>query len=651
MNSSIKTTCFGYPKIGENRELKKLLEHYWSGKITKQTFLNETDALKFKLLQKQQHAGIDLITSNDFTLYDFMLDLSVMFGVIPERFAGITDELALYFAMARGTDSAAACEMTKWFDTNYHYIVPEINGKFTLGNNRPLRSYQEAKETLGIETTPQLVGPFTFLKLAKGYNPNQFHTLLLELAQCYNHVLKELEANGVQAVQLDEPAFVLDLSDDEITALLDAYKIVTQGLSSLKTQVQTYYESMTAYEKIVFNLPVDAIGLDFVSQNDNLTAIKTHGFPKNKQLIAGVIAGRDVWKTNYETTTTLVKALVNLTGDAHLVIANASPLFHLPVSLEPEKAHLNENLLPLLSFANERLEELTTLKGIINNNTRIPVQHLAAIQALFKNQTVQDNVAAINEADIGRIETFAFRSKKQAALLNLPLFPTTSIGSYPQTVAVRQARADFKKGVISKEAYDIFLQQEIAKVITLQEEIGLDVLVHGEFERTDMVEHFGQRLEGFAFTKNGWVQSYGSRCVRPPIIYADVSRPAQMTVDEIVYAQSLTKKPVKGMLTGPVTILNWSFFRKDISKKEIAFQIALALKEEVMDLEQAGIQIIQIDEAAFREGMPLRKAKQADYLDWAVNAFKLTNEDVNPETQIHTHMCYSEFNEILARHC
>lgn len=643
--SKIITSSFGYPKIGENRQLKKALESYWAGNLSKEEFFEETDSINLARFKKQINAGIDMLTSNDFSLYDSMLDMSVMFGIIPERFSNISDDTNLYFAMARGNDDAVACEMTKWFDTNYHYIVPEISGKFELMKNRPLKSYLWAKEKLGVETIPSIIGPFTFLKLAKGYEKENFEELLLELAYSYKEILIELANNGAKTVKFEEPALVLDLTDEEVDSLIECYKSMKR--ENIEIYVQTYYESLSNYEKIVSQLPVKGIGLDFVVNSENLENIKKYGFPKDKQLIAGVVSGRDIWKTDYKKTIELIKELSRLTGQEELIISNSSPLYHLPVSLEKEKTHLDSKLLQLLAFADERLYELTELKQIINENKPIPAQDFDSIRKSFGNEKVQKEVAEIDEESIGRIKPFEDRYKKQQEVLNLPLFPTTTIGSYPQTAEVRKNRADFKKGLISKEEYNNFIKAEIKKVIKLQEELELDVLVHGEFERTDMVEHFGQMLDGFAFTKNGWVQSYGSRCVKPPVVYSDVSRPSKMTVDEIVYAQSLTEKPVKGMLTGPVTILNWSFFRKDITKKQIAFQIALALKDEVLDLEDAGIKIIQIDEAAFREGMPLKKAKQKDYLDWAVKAFKLTNERVLPKTQIHTHMCYSEFNEIL----
>ncbi len=648
MSKSIQTKCFGYPKVGENRELKKALESYWSKKISKEEFIEQVESINYTRIKKQKELGIDLISSNDFSLYDFILDLSTMFGVIPQRFSNLNDDFDLYFSMARGNNDAVACEMTKWFDTNYHYIVPEISENFKILKNRPLESYKWAKETLNIETVPSITGPFTFIKLAKGYQKKDFAKLLFEISSLYNDVLKELEENGVKTIQIDEPAFVLDIEEKEVDYLIKSYNIIKKDLKHLNIHVQTYYESLSHYKEIVNRLPVNGLGLDFVINSENLENIKKYGFPKDKKLIAGIVSGRDIWKVNYEETTELIDELIDITGQKDLIISNSCPLFHLPISLEKEKDNIQPDLINLLSFTDERLEELSILKGIINKENAIPYQNIKSIQKTFSNQKVLNDVSEIVEDEIGRLTRFDYRYQKQLEILNLPLFPATTIGSYPQTSEVRKARADYRKNLISKNDYDIFIKNKIKEVIKIQEDIGLDVLVHGEFERTDMVEHFGQKLDGFIFTKNGWVQSYGSRCVRPPIIYGDVSRPEKMTVDEVVYAQSLTKKPVKGMITGPVTILNWSFFRKDISKKDIAFQIALALKKEVMDLESAGIQIIQIDEAAFREGMPLKKTKQRAYLDWAVKAFKLTNEDVQPETQIHTHMCYSEFNEIIA---
>jgi len=658
---AIRTTAFGYPKIGPNRELKKVVESYWAGEITKEQLYNEAEKIQIQRLTVLKNADLDLIPSNDFSLYDFILDISTMLGVVPKRF-GESLDLDTYFAMARGSKTAIACEMTKWFDTNYHYIVPEFENDFKLLKNRPLESYKFAKEKLGIETKPVLVGPFTYIWLGKvpekqegkllvhmvkANESPKFKDLVLSAAKVYNQILKELEANGVKTVQLDEPALVLDIDDNDVQILIEAYKILTDGLKEIEIFVHTYYESLSKYEKIVFELPVHGIGLDFTINEENFENLKKFGFPSDKKLIAGIVSGRDPWKIDFQKTVDFINDLLKFVNEDRLIISNSSPLFHLPVSVEPEKGHLDDKLIGLLSFANERLDELKTLKKIFNDGHPIPSQNLQALRDEFKDEEVRKRIAQIDEKKIGRKVPFAERYQKQISILGLPKFPTTTIGSFPQTKDVRKVRADFNAGKISKEEYEGFIKKQIEHVIDVQEKLGLDVLVHGEFERSDMVEFFGQKMKGFAFTKNGWVQSYGTRCVRPPIIYGDVSRPEPMTVKEITYAQSLTSKPVKGMLTGPVTILNWSFYRKDIPKKEIAYQIALALRDEVLDLEKAGIKVIQIDEPAFREGLPLKKAKQKEYLEWAVNAFKLTNEAVKPETQIQTHMCYSEFNEII----
>jgi 5-methyltetrahydropteroyltriglutamate--homocysteine methyltransferase len=658
---AIKTTAFGYPKIGPNRELKKVVESYWAGQITKEELYKLTEEIQIQRLKTLYDAELDYIPSNDFSLYDFILDISTMLGVIPKRF-GDNYDIDTYFAMARGSKTAVACEMTKWFDTNYHYIVPEFENEFKLLKNRPLDSYKFALEKIGIETKPVIVGPFTYVWLGKvpkkqegtllvhmvkSRESERFKELVINASRIYNQILKELEANGVKAIQLDELALVLDLEEDDVAILTESYRTLTQGLKDIEVFVHTYYESLSRYEQIVNNLPVSGIGLDFTVNDENLENLKKFGFPKDKKLIAGIVSGRDPWKIDFAKTVDLINQILNFVSEDKLIISNSSPLFHLPVSIEYEKGHLDERLINLLSFANERLDELKMLKKIINEGFPVPSQNLQAIRDEFKDEQVRRRVAEIDENKIGRKDNFKERYQKQISLLGLPKFPTTTIGSFPQTKEVRKARADFVAGKISQDEYENFIKEQIRNVIKIQEELGLDVLVHGEFERSDMVEFFGQKMKGFAFTKNGWVQSYGTRCVRPPIIYGDVSRPEPMTVKEISYAQSLTSKPVKGMLTGPVTILSWSFYRKDIPKKEIAYQIALALRDEVSDLEKAGIKVIQIDEPAFREGLPLKKSKQKEYLEWAVNAFKLTNEQVKAETQIQTHMCYSEFNEII----
>ena len=657
----IKTTLFGYPKIGIKRELKNLVEAYWESKIPENELYRQAEDLNMRRITRLVEADLDYIPVNDFSLYDFILDLSTMFGVIPERFKNLKDGLTRYFAMARGQGNAVAGEMTKWFDTNYHYIVPELNGKFRLLKNRPLESYRWARQRFGLETKPVIIGPFTYVYLGKIYESKKeryfpdmkkapesprFGELVHDLAALYNRVLKELQAEGVRAVQLDEPALVYDLSDEQIKTLIDSYNSVMAGIEHVEIFVHTYYESLSAFVPVVTGLPVQGIGLDFVADDANYRNIRKYGFPKDKKLIAGVLAGRSPWKTDIRNTIELVKELAGITGNDRLILSNAAPLFHLPISLEQEKGHLDDSILQMLSFADERLDEMKLIKNILTKGGEIPEYNRRSFAERQGNVNVQKAASEIKE-DIRRPHPFNERYRKQMTRLKLPRFPVTTIGSFPQTAEVRKRRSEYSSGKISAGEYESFIKSRIAEVIRIQEDIGLDVLVHGEFERSDMVEYFGQMMKGFAFTRNGWVQSYGSRCVRPPIIYGDIWRPAPMTVKEVVYAQSLTEKPVKGMLTGPVTILNWSFYRNDIPKKEIAYQIALALKEEVSDLESSGIRIIQIDEPAFREGLPLKKSKQKDYLTWAITAFRITNAHVREETQIQAHLCYSEFNEII----
>ncbi|GAB6183237.1 5-methyltetrahydropteroyltriglutamate--homocysteine S-methyltransferase [Thermodesulfovibrio hydrogeniphilus] len=636
-------TVFGFPKIGSNRELKKALEAYWSGKISEQELINQAQTLTLKMAKKAFDSGIDIVPSNEFSLYDFVLDVSVMFNAIPERFRKIKSLIDLKFAMARGTQDAQACEMTKWFNTNYHYIVPELDEKasFSLTENKTLDEYTLIKEKLNIETKPVILGPFTYLKLSK-INRDLFEKLFPSLINSYCQLIAELCKAGVKYIQIDEPAFVLDLEDWEIDELSAGYKKIASIKGNSKLFVQTYYESLSKFEQIVYSLPVDGIGLDFVDGKENADFIVKYGFPKDKTLIAGIVSGRDPWRTNMKEALRLIEKLASFT-DNRLILSNSCPLFHLPVSLKPEQGHIPEEVLKRLCFAEERLEELTAIKEFLKTG-KTP-EGFEDFPVPSNNKTVE----YMENSTFDRNPEFKVRYKLQRESLKLPLFPTTTIGSFPQTNELRAIRAKYKKGDISADEYQRFIFNEIKKAIQIQEEVGLDVLVHGEFERTDMVEFFAERLDGFICTKNGWVQSYGSRCVKPPIIYADISRPNPLTLKETLYAKSLTNKPVKGILTGAVTILQWSFYRKDIPKKEIAYQIALALREEVLDLESSGIKIIQIDEPAFREGLPLKKKDHEDYFDWAIKSFKITSSSVMPTTQIHTHMCYSEFNEIIEK--
>jgi len=637
----VKTTVFGYPKIGPQRELKKALEFYWNGKISQVELMEASENLILNNAKTIAKHGIDIIPSNEFSFYDFILDLSVMFNVIPERFREIENPLERYFAIARGTVDAPASEMTKWFNTNYHYIVPEIesNTEFEFIENKPLKEYELLKSSLNFKTKPVITGPFTYLYCAK---VKDYAYFLDKITSVYSSLLKELEESGIEEVQFDEPAMVLDLDKNIVNSIIDCYRKITANLSRMKIYVQTYYESLSVYEKLVYELPVSGIGFDFLEGIENLENISKFGFPKDKALIAGVVSGRDPWRTDFKEILKLIGTLTKFTEK--IILSNSCPLIHLPVTIKNET--FPKELSKILSFANERLEELTILKTVINDGKKPPVQDLSI---KFVHPDVSEKVSQINQKALHRKPEFAERYKKQMEILKLPLFPTTTIGSLPQTTELRKARADYKAGRISLEEYENFINNEIKKAIEIQEKIGLDVLVHGEFERTDMVEFFAEKLQGFAITKNGWVQSYGSRCVRPPIIYGDVLRDKPLTLKETLYAQTLTKKPVKGILTGPVTILQWSYPRKDISKKEIAYQIALALNEEVMELEKAGIKIIQIDEPAFREGMPLKKAKVNQYFDWAIKSFRIVTHEVKPETQIHTHMCYSDFNDIIEK--
>lgn len=660
----MKTTVYGFPKMGANRETKKAVEAYWKGEITQEALVSELKKIENERIMLQKQHNVTYTTSGDFSSYDFVLDTAVMFGIIPDRF-GAYKGLDTTYGIARGTKDAIAAEMTKWFDTNYHYIVPEISKPFKLLENRPLNAYRAAKEELGAETKPYILGAFTLIYLSKvnekagdlgvyhlvpTKQSSQFKNLVLEIAKLYNQVLKELDAEGVATVQIDEPAFVLDLDAEDIAVIKEAYATITSGLKNLKVHLQTYYESVSHYNDIV-NLPVAAIGFDLVSNTENSENIKK-GYPKDKQIILGVVGGRDIWKTDINAAIKVVEYL-GLNKD-QVILGPSCPMFHLPFSLAPEKGHLDNELLGVLAFATERLYEIELLQkhfsGVnVANEIAEYVKPIAAAQSntKFVNKTVRDKVNALKEADFKRPQPFSERRAIQDKEFNLPLFPTTTIGSFPQDATVRKTRADYRAKRISEAEYETFIKNQIQSVVKLQEDLDIDVLVHGEFERTDMVEFFGEKLNGFAFTKNGWVQSYGSRCVKPPVIFGDVDRPNPMTIKEIAYAQTLTKRVMKGMLTGPVTIINWSFYRKDIPKYEIAYQLGLALQDELTDYEKSGIRMVQIDEAAFREGLPLKKSKQAAYLDWAVKSFRLCSAHVKPQTQIHTHMCYSEFNTVM----
>lgn len=654
----MKSANLGFPRIGRNREWKKALEAFWSGKLEEQDLHAELKRIRLGNLKLQQDKGVEVIPVGDFTYYDHILDLAVMFGLIPQRFGytGGTPDLFVYYAMARGNRDAAAFEMTKWFNTNYHYIVPELGElQPKLTRNQPLEAYREAKAELGIEGRPVIVGPYTFLKLSKGYSPDQLQAWIDRLLPLYIQVLQELAAEGAEWVQIDEPILCVSLSEEEIGQVSQIYNKLTQEVPGIKLFLQTYFEAVDHY-KAVTELPVHGIGLDFVHDHGrNLQSIRELGFPQDKLLGAGLIDGRSIWRADLKAKLDVLNVLSEAVSADRLLIQPSSTLLHVPFSAAGEQK-LDPVLRGALAFAEEKLEELVLLakagqsgyEAISNEAAAVEQARQALQQSSARHrEQVEAGIAGLSSQPTSRPDSYAVRRGIQEKRWNLPLLPTTTIGSFPQTPEVRSARQKWRKGEWSNERYETFIQEQIAEWIKIQDDLGLDVFVHGEFERTDMVEFFGEKFAGFAFTANGWVQSYGSRCVKPPIIYGDVDWTAPITVAETVYAQSLTDKPVKGMLTGPVTILNWSFVRDDKSREEVAYQIALALRQEVEALEAAGIGMIQVDEPALREGLPLKREQWAAYLDWAVKAFRLSTSTVKNETQVHTHMCYSEFHDII----
>ncbi|MNO14238.1 5-methyltetrahydropteroyltriglutamate--homocysteine methyltransferase [compost metagenome] len=646
----------GYPRIGGNREWKKAIESFWKGQIDESELHEKLTEIRLGNWKIQRDQGIDVIPVGDFTYYDHVLDTAVMFGIVPERFEykGGPVPLQTYYAIARGNKEAAASEMTKWFNTNYHYIVPELGAREPkLTKNNPLTAYIEAKEKLGIDGRPVVLGLYTFLKLSKGFGASEWDSWISKLLPLYVQVLRELQDAGAAWVQIDEPSLVTSVSSEDQERFNLIYNTIAKEVPGLSIMLQTYFESVENYKELIA-LPVQGIGLDFVHGKDgNLKALRDFGFPAGKTLGAGVIDGRNIWRTDLYQASTLLEEISKLTGDADLVVQPSSSLLHVPVSAEGEEK-LGPVLRGALAFAEEKLEEIAALSRFISGegtpelfqHNRNALDKLAADPARGRTQ-VRAAVEQIAKQPAERSHEFATRKLKQKEKWNLPFLPTTTIGSFPQTAEVRSARQKWRKGEWSEAQYDEFIRNEIAKWIGIQEEIGIDVLVHGEFERTDMVEFFGEKLPGFAFTKGGWVQSYGTRCVKPPVIYGDVDFDQPMTVKETQYAQTLTTKPVKGMLTGPITILNWSFVRSDISRETVAYQIALALRKEVEALEAAGIEMIQVDEPALREGLPLKRKDWDNYLDWAVKAFKVSTSTVQDTTQIHTHMCYCEFHDII----
>lgn len=665
----MQTHNLGYPRIGANRELKRACENYWSGKTSRKNLLQVGKNLRLENWKLQQACGINLIPSNDFSFYDHVLDMSFTVGAIPERYQNVIfekgeSELDLYFAMARGYQrnnlDITAMEMTKWFDTNYHYIVPEFhkNQEFKLFSTKIIDDFYEAKQA-GITTKPVILGPVSYLLLGKEKEEGFDRIDLIEnLLPVYWQILERLEALDAKWVQFDEPILVTDLSNKEKAAFMRVYKEIKKRFPFLKTILATYFGGLKENTALAATLPVNMLHLDLVRAPEQLDGILDQLKP-NVSLSLGIVDGRNIWKNDYEKSLELIRKAADKIGSERLFLAPSCSLLHTPcdLSLETDEEALPSSIKNWMAFAKQKLEEVVVLGKLASAETRS--NHIELLEenkkavadrnssTLIHNVEVKERVRNVAPADDRRKNPFSIRREAQAKNLQIPLLPTTTIGSFPQVQTIRSWRAKYKKGTLNLEEYNVLLGKEIQDAIRLQEEIGLDVLVHGEFERNDMVEYFGEKLAGFVFSKNGWVQSYGSRCVKPPIIYGDVHRPNPMTVNWSTYAQSLTDKPVKGMLTGPVTILQWSFVRDDQPRSETALQIALAIRDEVNDLENAGIKIIQIDEPAIREGLPLRKEDWDSYLQWAIRAFKISSSGVRDETQIHTHMCYSEFNDII----
>ncbi len=665
---TLQTHNLGFPRVGAKRELKRALESFWANQITETQLRETAKAIRAANWLQQHAAGIDMIPSNDFSFYDQMLDMCALLGAVPERFqwSGKSVDLATYFAMARGATEqkndgtkhppAVALEMTKWFDTNYHYLVPELRQgqTFRLASTKPFDEFAEAL-ALGIRTVPVLIGPITFLKLSKTREQSGFDRFSLrqQLIPIYIEVLRRLQAQGAEWVQIDEPVLGLDLTPELRAALRADYQQIRDGVPGLKLLLATYFGDMRDNLSTACSLPVDMIHCDAVRGPQELDSLLA-ALPATMRLSLGVVDGRNVWRNDFDASLVLIRKAETAIGRDRLVISPSCSLLHAPHSLKDEKK-LDPEIKQWLAFAEEKLEEVAALAQFVDGdeaNATLKKNREAIASRrqspLIHNPSVKSKVDAVVAKDLKRKSVFSARYAMQQARFNLPVLPITAIGSFPQTKEVRSARARFRSGDLSLVDYEQFLKDEIAACVRRQEDIGLDVLVHGEFERTDMVEYFGEQFAGFCFTENGWVQSYGSRCVKPPIIFGDVYRPHPITVRWAEFAQSLTRKPMKGMLTGPITILQWSFVRDDQPRRETAKQIGLALRDEVLDLEAVGIGIIQIDEPALREGLPLRRADWEAYLAWAVDAFRLAAGGVRDDTQIHTHMCYCEFDDIFS---
>lgn len=653
----MKTSVIGFPRVGKLRELKFATEKYFRNEITAQQLEETAEDIRKYQWNLQKESNIDYIPSNDFSFYDLVLDTAVLFNIVPKEYKELNlSDIDTYFAMARGyqgeNGDVKALAMKKWFNTNYHYIVPEIEDdtEIKLVGTNPFKYYSEAKKD-GIETKPVVVGPFTLLKLARFTGNKSVEEFVDDTIKAYSELLNELSKLGVNWIQFDEPFLVHDITKEDLTLFDKIYNAVLAKKENIKVLLQTYFGDIRdSYENIT-KLKFDAIGLDFIEGKETLNLIEKYGFPKDKILFAGLVNGKNIWRNNYEKTISTLNLLKN--KGIEIVLSTSCSLLHVPFTVENE-TKLSKAVLKHFAFAVEKLGELADLKvlaeeiNFTEDNVFVNNKKLFSEDRNALNPEVAERIKNIKESDFTRLPAFEEREKIQKKEFNLPIFPTTTIGSFPQTADVKANRTALKKGEITEQEYIEFNKKKIAECVALQEEMGIDVLVHGEYERNDMVEYFGENLDGYIFTEKAWVQSYGTRCVKPPIVWGDISRNKSMTVDWSVYAQSLTNKPMKGMLTGPVTILNWSFPREDISLKECAYQIALAIRDEVLDLEKNGIKIIQIDEAALREKLPLRKADwYSEYLDWAIKTFRLTHSRTKAETQIHTHMCYSEFTDII----
>ena len=653
MNSSL----IGFPRVGKGRELKFASEKYFRKEISVEELEKVAKGLKIMHWNLQQAAGISNIPSNDFSYYDNLLDLTVLLNALPNSYRQLgLNERDTYFAAARGYQGEAgdvkALAMKKWFNTNYHYLVPELfdDTEIKLVGDKPFAEYEEAK-AIGVLTKPVLIGGFTFLKLAKYKGSKTINDFADQVANAYIAILNRFNEQGVAWVQFDEPSLVTDLSEEDVALFTAIYEKVLAHKGNVKVLLQTYFGDIRdSYEEVI-GLDFDGIGLDFIEGKQTVELLERHGFPADKTLFAGVLNGKNIWKSDYKKVIELVNGLEKYSND--IVISTSCSLLHVPYTLESETS-LPDEVSQYFAFAKERLQEIKELTELIGTSgyeeqgAYLANQQVFSADRVYEDKHVQASVASLTERDFVRNVPRKKRRAIQKEKLQLGLLPTTTIGSFPQTREVKQNRSKYRKGDISRAEYDENIKGFIKECIDLQEELGLDVLVHGESERNDMVEFFGENLAGYVFTEKAWVQSYGTRCVKPPIIFGDIRRENPITVFYSEYAQSLSDKPVKGMLTGPVTILNWSFPREDISLREMAFQIGLAIREEVQDLEAAGIKIIQIDEAALKEKLPIRREEWAsEYLDWAIPAFRLCHSGVRPETQVHTHMCYSEFEEIV----